>query len=235
MLAHALSHILAFSLVVVLPIWDAFETRRLKTSRGPRVKIQSYQMTVAWMWVCSAIAVAAFGWKKVYTISFTAREISWLPSGSNGRVLAMAMVIALLVGLLIPAFGARLSSKVAAAFEKRLAPMNFFLPRTGEERGWFALVSISAGICEEILFRGFLTQYFEAKPYQFSLLVALLLSCLFFGTGHLYQGISGVVITAVLGFVYANLFLLTGSLLLPMVVHAVTDLRLLLILRKAGD
>ena len=228
-----MSHFLAFILIIALPVWDRFETRRLKTSRDPRVKIQSYQMTIAWLWICATIATAAFGWKQLCTIRVTTLEVPWLPMGRAAYSLGVMLGIAFFVAAIIPVVSVRFSGKVREGFEKQLAGLKFFLPRTEEERLWFGFVAISAGICEEILFRGFMIRYFQAAPYHLTLTFALLLSCLFFGTAHLYQGIVGVVQTTFMGLAFAFLFLLTGSLVLPMVLHCVTDLKLLLILRKS--
>lgn len=227
------SHALAFLLVVVLPIWDRFETRRLKTSSNPRAKIQSYQMTVGWLWICAAVSLAAFGWQILGVIHVSAADARWLPSGSGALALGIG-VAAFLIGSLTPAFLAKHSAQFRERFEKQFAAFSFFLPRTAEERGWFAAVSVSAGVCEEILFRGFLIHYFQSAPFGLSLSLALLLSCVFFGTAHLYQGIAGVIQTALLGFAFGFLFLVTGTLVLPIFLHAATDLRLLLILPKSA-
>jgi uncharacterized protein len=50
-----------------------------------------------------------------------------------------------------------------------------------------------------------------------------------FGLAHAYQGVAGVVTTGLLGGVMAALYLSTGSLLLPVLLHAAIDLRFLLV------
>lgn len=226
------AHLLAFALIIALPVWDRFETLRLKTSRDPRVRIQSYQMTIAWLWICSAVAVAAFGPKALCFIHLSPSEAPWLPSGDGAAAFGFGLGIALLAGAVLPALAARQSAAIRKRFEKQLSHFGFFLPKSGAERLWFAAVSISAGVCEEILFRGFLLRYFQSQPFHLSLVAALLLSCVFFGTAHIYQGLAGVVQTAFLGLAFGVLFLATGTLLLPMVLHAAIDLKVLLILPK---
>jgi membrane protease YdiL (CAAX protease family) len=54
-----------------------------------------------------------------------------------------------------------------------------------------------------------------------------------FGLAHAYQGLAGIVTTGVLGGVMAALYLQTGSLLLPVLLHAVIDLRFLLVPSRA--
>jgi membrane protease YdiL (CAAX protease family) len=120
---------------------------------------------------------------------------------------------------------------VTVAALKRL---DFFLPATGEERRWFAVVSITAGICEEILYRGFLIRYLSDGPWHVSLVLALLISSVFFGLAHGYQGVSGIVSTGCVGAFMAIVFFVSGNLWLPMIVHAFLDLNVLSLLRR-GD
>ena len=46
-----------------------------------------------------------------------------------------------------------------------------------------------------------------------------------FGLAHLYQGAVGVVTTFVMGLVLGALYVIGGSLIAPIVVHALVDLR----------
>jgi uncharacterized protein len=48
------------------------------------------------------------------------------------------------------------------------------------------LLSISAGICEEIVFRGYLQQQFQAATR--SIVAAVILQGAVFGMAHTYQG-----------------------------------------------
>jgi membrane protease YdiL (CAAX protease family) len=59
--------------------------------------------------------------------------------------------------------------------------------------------------------------------------VLVLVAAAGFGLAHAYQGVAGVLTTGVLGGVLAAVYLQTGSLLLPVVLHVVIDLRFLLV------
>jgi membrane protease YdiL (CAAX protease family) len=228
-------HLLALLLIVIVPIWDRVETRRLKTSRDPRVKVQSYWITMGWLWVCSAIAVVTVGWPPLYTASAYRGTVAWIPSGPDAASFIIGLAIAALLALFVPVVLVRRSPRFRERVASAFAKLSFFLPATREERRWFVGVSISAGICEEILFRGFLITYFCVVPFHAPVLAGLLLSSLFFGTGHLYQGFTGVVQTAIMGFVFGGIFLISGSLLIPMILHAAVDLRILFLLPTAAS
>ena len=53
---------------------------------------------------------------------------------------------------------------------------------------------------------------------------AVVVAIVAFGLGHVFQGIRGMVGTAVMGAVFMGLYLLTGSLVAPIVLHATVDL-----------
>lgn len=76
-----------------------------------------------------------------------------------------------------------------------------FLPRTtGEYRGMI-LVALTAGVCEEILFRSYVTWYFLAfwPEARIGLVFAVIISALLFGFAHIYVGVRQVGVTAIAG------------------------------------
>lgn len=223
-------HLIAIFLIVVVPIWDHFETKRLKASADPRVKIGSYQRTVGWLWAFSVFACIVVGLRTTLTIHREAGEASWLP----GSAFVIGFTGAALVALFVPVVMMMRSGTTRARVTKSLEKLSFILPITSGERRWFVLVAITAGICEEILYRGFLIHYLRDLPVHIGLIGALILSSCVFGFAHLYQGIVGIVQTTILGAIFGIIFVVTGSLLLPMILHALIDLRILLILKDAG-
>jgi membrane protease YdiL (CAAX protease family) len=75
--------------------------------------------------------------------------------------------------------------------------------------------------------------YLHAFPLSLNLTLALLISSVIFGLQHLYQGAGGATATALVGLLFALVFLLTGNLLASVVLHSALDLRMLLVLRPA--
>ncbi|TQN43391.1 CAAX prenyl protease-like protein [Blastococcus colisei] len=103
------------------------------------------------------------------------------------------------------------------------------LPRTAGERRLFTLVGVTAGVCEEWLYRGFFLAVVAALAGGLPTGVLVVVAGVAFGLAHAYQGRVGVVTTGVLGGVMAAVYLQTGSLLLPVLLHALIDLRFLLV------
>jgi membrane protease YdiL (CAAX protease family) len=96
------------------------------------------------------------------------------------------------------------------------------LPSTSTERSLWVLVSLTAGLCEEFLYRGWLLLFFSsALGFVWA---GLLVSSVFFGFAHSYQGRSGILGTAVLGLVFGLLFVFTRSLIPGQLLHTLLDL-----------
>jgi uncharacterized protein len=226
----SLQHALALFLFIGVPVWDHFETRALKTSTNPRRKILSYQRILLILWTAAIVAWITLR-SSVFFIWPAVRQTTQQKIGTS---FAWGVAIAFAFGSLLQVFlthrGAKLREKTLRAF-KALA---FILPVTPEERAWFAMVSITAGICEEVLYRGFLIRYLSDGPWHAGIWIALAIASISFGLGHGYQGLSGIIGTGLLGAVMALIFLATGNLWLPMALHAMIDLRVLLLLRP-GD
>ncbi|HEY4630879.1 MAG TPA: CPBP family intramembrane glutamic endopeptidase [Blastococcus sp.] len=103
------------------------------------------------------------------------------------------------------------------------------LPRTAPERRLFTLVGVTAGVCEEWLYRGFFLAVVAALAGGLPTGVLVLAAGVAFGLAHAYQGRAGIVTTGLLGGIMAAVYLDTGSLLLPVLLHAAIDLRFLLV------
>ena len=97
----------------------------------------------------------------------------------------------------------------------KLAPFSL-----SEMIAWTAL-SISAGICEEFIFRGYLQQQFTRMSHQ--LWIGVLGSALVFGFAHGYEGLSGMLLITAFGALFSVFRLMRGNLRAGMMAHAWHD------------
>ena len=82
-------------------------------------------------------------------------------------------------------------------------------------------MSLTAGICEEFLFRGFLQQQFARASGR--VWVGVVVSAVLFGCAHGYEGIAGMLMITVYGALFSMLALRRGSLRAGMIAHAWHD------------
>jgi membrane protease YdiL (CAAX protease family) len=238
--ATLMQHLLFLFLLVVAPIWDLYAIPKLKQNPSSENKIRYYKTICTWLWIASALAVVADGFRPLFTISPSPGEVSWLLQHPWVRYLVEALIaIFFIISVVLPV-GTVIWMKLTKRPRRyrsadALKSFSYFFPATWTERRWWVFVCISAGVCEETLFRGFLLHYLHVFPWTLNLTLALLISSVVFGCNHFYQGAGGVAGTAIAGFLFGLLFLLTGNLLLPIIFHGVLDLRLLAILRPPAD
>ena len=96
------------------------------------------------------------------------------------------------------------------------------LPQGVVELGLWIALSISAGFCEELVFRGYLQRQFAALTG--SRVIGLLLQAALFGVSHGYQGVAATVKITLFGIVYGSLALWRRSLRPGMIAHAWSDI-----------
>jgi hypothetical protein len=102
------------------------------------------------------------------------------------------------------------------------ASVTDLLPQRATEILFWCGLSVSAGVCEEIVFRGYLQQQFHALTG--SATAAVLFQAVLFGAGHAYQGTRQVIIITALGGLYGALAAWRGTLRPGMIAHAWSDI-----------
>jgi membrane protease YdiL (CAAX protease family) len=92
--------------------------------------------------------------------------------------------------------------------------------------GGLVVVWTVAAFGEELIFRGyFLNRFAEIVPnHRMGWVIAALLSSLLFGLGHIYQGLSGMILSAIVGLLYIGAYFITGrNLWAPILIHGIYD------------
>jgi len=102
------------------------------------------------------------------------------------------------------------------------ASIQILLPQGAAEKVLWIAVSVSAGICEELAFRGYFQRQFAALAR--SRWIALIAQAALFGISHGYQGIEACVRIALFGLLFGVLALWRSSLRPGMVAHAWGDI-----------
>lgn len=223
-MVHLISHLLAVYAVLIAP-WLACITYQRAKKRflagDPQAKVRLYRGWVVEQAITTLLVLALWrmGGLSGVRLGITA-PYSWFWNTS-----ALVLLTAL---LLWTAFQLRRkASKIRQRFQDSLGMLFADSPL---ERRWFGALSIGAGISEELVFRGFLMYYLSTYIPHINTAENIVLSSMVFGLAHIYQGWRQSITTGIGGLGFALLYVLSGSLLLPIVVHAVCDWRMLFIL-----
>ncbi len=224
--ATLLAHLLMLFLIVAVPIRGAqrYQVLMRRIARRPELRSQFYLKGMLGQWLMVlplVLIVPALGWPPQFLgLQFPANLLVALP-------ISLALIAVFYAQIFYIRRAAHTAEGRALLRESMSGPLHM-LPRTARERGLWVLLSMTAGLCEELLYRGFMPSYLVHVFPGVNLLIALVISAVIFGIGHIYQKLTGVLGTGLMGLVFGFLYFLTGSLLLPIIVHALFDMRLLL-------
>jgi uncharacterized protein len=202
--------VFTFVLAVLFPIVDYILYRRLKST------LQIYAWNILALWSLAAGCL--------WTIHLNYLTISDLgeQAGNAFRTLLVCGILAAIVFLLMGAQKVQKKKATPEQIEKALEGVRRLLPKTPTERNVWVLVSITAGVCEEFLYRGWLLSLFSAALG--SVWLGLLISSILFGFAHAYQGRKAILSTGILGAIFGIVFIVSGSLIPGQLLHTVMDL-----------
>lgn len=219
--AAVLSVVLAGWLVFVQPWRGRQRYRRLieRLGHDPSARLEHYRRGIIFEWVGAALV-------GLLALLAHSRLRSLWPPGTDTAVTRQlpGLAVALVAITAVYRFG---GPGMRRALAVQLRPVAAILPRTPAERRVFAGLALTAGICEEVLYRGFglAALRWAAPGLGHPGLIAI--TAVAFGLAHLYQGPPGVALTGLAGAYLAWIAIASGSLLPAMLLHALLDLRIL--------
>jgi membrane protease YdiL (CAAX protease family) len=193
--------------------WPRFR-RRLRENPG-RARLLEYRGIVFQQWLLVAAGVAL-----------------WLRAGRPWGALGLVapegwrLWASAAAAVLLAALFTRNAYRVAHSDEKKervrkgVGRIGALLPRTNEEFGWFLAVSLTAGVCEEFLFRGYFIWALQPALGWWGAAAA---GAVCFGLMHAYQGVNGIISTALTGVLFTLVVWATRSLVPAMLLHAMLD------------
>lgn len=198
----------------VLPILLIAQTRAIPEARQlPRRALYGSSAISLWGLAAATAIVAAFS--------------GITPGGLGLSRLPLLPALAWTAGVTAAAIALLFLARAIGIREAEFVA--YLMPETRAEKIGFAGLSLTAGICEELVFRGYLIPALSQATG--SLVAAAAISSAVFGVLHAYQRPAGAARAAVLGALLAAPLLATGSLLPGMAAHTLIDLLSGLVLR----
>ncbi len=213
-------HFVVLFLLVAIPLLSTRNYRRFQQAvrtGGPGTRGREYWKGISRQWVVTLIFMLYWWWVG------RPWNVLGLEVPTDSRSLWGLGVTLLVLGFLYSQWRSvrGLSQAELAELAPRTSSVADLLPHGPAEARTFRVLAFTAGTCEEILYRGFLLAYLA---FYFGAWPAVLIGGIAFGIAHAYQGVSGIVKTGVVGLLAGALYVATGSLLWPMLLHTGIDL-----------
>ena len=194
-------------------LWPTFLRRSQDDSSRARLWLWSAWMIMLWTLVAGGFALWLLEARAWESLRFIIPH-GWRLWVATGLVLALAVAYAR-PGLRIVRRKRPRRVKMAGPHVERL------VPRTRSELGCWMATSLSAGFCEEFIFRGYLIWVFQSL---LGLWGAAALSVVVFALAHAYQGVQGILSTGIVGGLLTLIVLIFGSLWPAIALHALIDI-----------
>lgn len=214
-------HALAALLLLAVPSYGWLDYKRLQRRLAvgqSAARMREYRATIALQWILTALTCAAWfaQGRSAASLGLTLSERgAWLLGlGVTAAGLAFLIYQWIAIGRLDEDGRARLRAQIAGARD--------LLPTNDLEHRWFRGLALTAGTCEELIYRGFLIAY---AAHWLGPTGGMLAAAGAFGLGHFYQGRSGALKATVIGIAAGALYQQTASLLWPMILHVAVDLQ----------
>lgn len=209
--------LLFLALGVLLPWRGRAKYRHLLSlsSPGTSERIALYLTTVAFQWIAAAIV----GWR-VYARGLSAEDlgIAW---HDGAELLTIGIAGGALIGALHWWNLRRIGRQARPPSNELRILAERILPRSRREMVPYVALALTAGICEEFLYRGFaMAALLRAGLPDWSVVA---LSAVLFGMAHLYQGKSGLAGTLLLGALFGSVRILCDSMIPLVFWHAAVD------------
>ncbi len=242
-------HILPVTIDIVLAgfiVWEVLRFvpryRQLKqdiANGDTRARTRLYYEVLAFEWISALLALLALGfdWNKLNPNSLGIDGIRLLEPLSQGGGLDRGFTVGIFFGVALGTVAflmlrikanRRSVAPLAPArpqwWRKLMPDFSALLPATAREKYLWTALAFSAGICEEIVFRGWLLPTLQGI-FALGGMALILIASALFGLAHAYQRITGMLLTALAGVLFCVLYIKTGSLLVPILLHILVDLR----------
>lgn len=181
--------------------------------RDPMALVRMFRIWIAGPWAAVAAVFAIFALSPGIAASDLGLALPDEASTTAG-ILAVAVLV-----LPLTALALRWAARAGRPVQTASTEMH---PRTATERWWALGMAVTAGICEEVVYRGFLIAV-GVGVLGLDLHVAAGAALLLFVLGHLYQGWQALLPVFAAGYALTYLYVTTGSLLAPIALHIAID------------
>jgi len=205
-------------LAIVVPWRGRVRLERLlsQPAFSTKEKLVLYGTTIAFQWILLGVVA----WRAMAR-GLTQSELG-LGRGFDATIVMWSVIGALALGAFQWFNLGRLGSMTGAVPELMRKLSERLMPQTTVESAPYAALAVTAGVCEEFVYRGFVMA--ALSRLGMTTWIVLIFSSVLFGLAHAYQGRSGIVGTTLMGFVFGLARVLTVSLAPAVVWHAGVDL-----------
>lgn len=207
---HYLEFIL-LGLIILFPIVDLINEKFKSTNKNVEfVKIAFF------LWIPTLFLACLF-----YTEKLSVVKLDYMVEFNWQNILSISLIVLAISYLVLLIKSIKTTEKLRVEVVNKFEQYIEIMPVTKSQALIFILlVSVSAGICEELIFRAYLFTFIDA---YIGTIGAIFLSSIIFGFWHIYLGWHDVLRTSIMGVIFCGVYLFTGNIIIPIILHIFID------------
>lgn len=209
-----LTHVLVLLIGLLYPTYFFFTYKKTndRIKNEENYRLLDYKKTIFIFWMLTLLVIGNTFIDKSIPLNF-------YPS-FNSTGIVLAILILIFIGLQIVSSKVSTTEKAESVIEK-MKDNYHYLPKSKREFIWFNLLSLSAGICEEIIFRLFIFSYLIENA---NLVIAFILTNVIFALTHIGSGKQNIISALILGLLFTAIYYFTNNIWLSIILHSAIDI-----------
>jgi membrane protease YdiL (CAAX protease family) len=225
MMPNLFDHLLVALIAVAYPIYSTLTWYRrsrpqMETGQAS-ARLRVYREAMLELWLLTA---AVLSWW--FLAGRTIAEVGLGAPGGWAFWIGVVVVVASAIALGRQIAVVRASSEARERVQSQVRSQfgvgaGLMIPRNSRERRMWVGLSLTAGFCEEVLYRAFFMWYLMA---WLPAAAVVAVSAAVFGVAHYYLGWGGVFRATAMGAVLGIAYLLTGTIWVPIALHGTVDI-----------
>ncbi|TXE15326.1 CPBP family intramembrane metalloprotease [Psychroserpens burtonensis] len=205
--------ILAVLIGIIYPIYFLLTYKKTNNSikQDDKIRLIDYKQTITIFWGLTILIL----------INFYTTQLPQLNLYPNFTIISIVFSVLALAFMIVQYKQSNITSASLAIVKAKMKETYRYLPKTKKEFYWFIMLSISAGICEEIIFRLFLFEFLKENA---NLLIAFILTNIIFSITHIGMGKQNMIASFILGFLFSAIYYFTENIWIAVLLHIAIDI-----------
>ena len=206
--------ILAGLIGIIYPIYSLLTYKKTNNSikRDDKFRLIDFKQTILIFWGLTVLIL----------INFFMTQLPQLNLYPNFTIIGIVILILVLVFLIIQYKSSNIASDNFPTVKDKMKDIYLYLPKTKREFDWFIILSISGGICEEMIFRLFLFEFLKENA---NLLIAFVLSNIIFAITRIGSGKQNIISSFILGLLFSDIYYFTENIWIVVLLHIAIDIK----------
>lgn len=205
--------ILAGFIGIIYPIYFLLTYKKTnnRIKQNDKFRLIDYKQTIVIFWSLTVLIL-------INLFVTNTPQLNFYP---NFTIIGIVLSILVVLISVLQYRHSSITSDTLSSAKDKMKDVYYYLPKTKREFDWFIILSISAGICEEIIFRLFIFEFLKGNA---NLLIAFVLTNIIFAITHIGSGKQNIINAFILGLLFSAIYYFSENIWIAVYLHIAIDI-----------